>query len=295
LSGEEAAHYAVLLQTKGARQTLANPFGDTNWLHSVTSYYGYRIHPIRGDKDLHRGIDIAMPLGTQILSGQDGTVTFAGWDDGYGYYIVIDDGKGLVSKYAHCNSLNVTTGQPVKVGDVIGTIGSTGSSTGPHLHLEILHNGSYVNPLFFADTGSFNLTPVYGFAGAPMGDGSYAALMQTALLFEGFPYVWGGSSPDTSFDCSGLVSYVLRASGVKDVGRLTAQGLYNISSPVLPSEAQPGDLVFFHSTYSTVNPITHVAIYCGGGLMYHAGNPIGYANMNTPYWQSHFAGFGRIN
>jgi cell wall-associated NlpC family hydrolase len=152
-----------------------------------------------------------------------------------------------------------------------------------------------LNPAYFADTGTFNLTPTYGYAGEPMGDGSYAALMEVALQFEGFPYVWGGSSPETSFDCSGLVSYCLRASGVKDVGRLTAQGLYNISTPVSASEAKPGDLVFFHSTYSAATPVTHVGIYCGNNLMYDAGDPIGYTRIDTAYWQSHFYAFGRIN
>jgi murein DD-endopeptidase MepM/ murein hydrolase activator NlpD len=295
LGGDEAAHYALLLQTKGSRQYLANPFGDTNWLPFVTSYYGYRIHPISGVKDLHRGVDIGMSFGTQIHSGQDGTVTFAGDSGGYGNVVVIENSDGLVSKYAHCDTISITVGQTVKTGDVIATVGSTGNSTGPHLHLEIMKSGEYLNPAFFADTGSINLTPVYGYAGAPMGDGSYAALMEAALRFEDWPYVWGGSSPETSFDCSGLVSYCLAASGVRDVGRLGAQGLYNICTPVSPSEATPGDLIFFHSTYSGLNPVTHVGIFCGGNLMYDAGNPIGYTRIDTTYWQSHLYGYGRIN
>jgi cell wall-associated NlpC family hydrolase len=118
--------------------------------------------------------------------------------------------------------------------------------------------------------------------------------MEVALRFEGYPYVFGGSSPETSFDCSGLVSFCLRVSGYKDVGRLGATGLYNICTPVSPEEALPGDLIFYESTYSTVAPITHVGIFCGGNLMYDAGNPIGYTRIDTPYWQAHFVGFGRI-
>jgi murein DD-endopeptidase MepM/ murein hydrolase activator NlpD len=152
LSGEEAAHLALLLETKGSRQYLANPF-DFEWLSYVSSYYGYRIHPISGVKDIHRGVDIAASLGTEIHSGQDGTVTFAGYSGGYGNVVIIENGDGLVSKYAHCDTLSVTAGQSVKTGDVIATVGNTGNSTGPHLHLEVMKNGEYLNPIYFAATG----------------------------------------------------------------------------------------------------------------------------------------------
>ncbi|GHV08309.1 peptidase M24 [Clostridia bacterium] len=300
LSGEDYAHYALLLQTKGSRQYIANPFGDVNWLPYVSSYYGYRIHPISGEKNYHKGVDIALPLGTPIMAGQDGTVTFAGYSGDYGNVVVIEGDKGLVSKYAHCDTISVAVGQPVKAGDVIATVGNTGASTGAHLHLEIISNGQYLNPIFFADTGSFSLTPSYGYAGEAMGDGTYAALMAEAEKYLGYPYVWGGSSPSTSFDCSGYVSYVLVHSGVKNVGRLGATALYNISTPVFPSDARPGDLVFFHSTYSTPMPVTHVGIYVGTDAsgrprMLHCGNPIQYTYIDTTYWQNHFYAFGRIN
>ena len=106
----------------------------------------------------------------------------------------------------------------------------------------------------------------------------------------GYPYVWGGSSPETSFDCSGFVSYVLTSTGLCNTGRLGAQGLYNISTPV--SDPQPGDLVFFVGTYDT-SGISHVGIYVGDGMMLHCGDPISYTNLNTSYWQSHFYAYGR--
>jgi murein DD-endopeptidase MepM/ murein hydrolase activator NlpD len=298
LSGEQLAHYAVLMQTKGARQYLANPFGDLNWLPYVTSFYGYRIHPISGMKDLHKGVDIGLPPGTPIQAGQDGTVTFAGYSGDYGNVVVIENDKGLVSKYAHCDTIAVTVGQSVKIGDVIGTVGSTGNSTGAHLHLEIIKDGVYLNPAYFADTGSYNLTPSYGNVGSPMGDGTYAAMIAVAEQFLGYPYVWGGSSPETSFDCSGFVSYVINHNGY-NVGRLGATGLYNICTPVLPAEAKPGDLVFFHSTYSTTAPVTHVGIYVGTDAsgrprMLHCGDPIQYTYIDTAYWQQHFYAFGRL-
>ena len=102
---------------------------------------------------------------------------------------------------------------------------------------------------------------------------------------------WGGSSPSTSFDCSGFVSWVINHSGW-DVGRLGAQGLCNISTPVSSANARPGDLIFFVGTYDTPG-VSHVGIYVGGGKMLHCGDPIQYADINTSYWQSHFYAFGR--
>jgi len=148
LSSEEYMHYELLMQTKGSRQYIGSPFG-FDWLPYITSYYGYRIHPISNVVNLHRGLDIGVPQGTGICSGQDGTVTFAGYSGDFGNVVVIDNGKGLVSKYAHCGSLLVAEGQAVKTGDIIATVGSTGSSTGPHLHLEVVKDGSYLNPIFF--------------------------------------------------------------------------------------------------------------------------------------------------
>ena len=103
---------------------------------------------------------------------------------------------------------------------------------------------------------------------------------------------WGGSNPNTSFDCSGFVSWVLTQSGVCNTGRLGAQGLYNISTPVSSAKARPGDLIFFVGTYDTPG-VSHVGIYVGGGKMLHCGDPIQYADINTSYWQSHFYAFGR--
>ncbi|GHU87190.1 peptidase M24 [Clostridia bacterium] len=298
LIGDELQHYALLMQTKGARQYLANPFGDLNWLPYVSSYYGYRIHPISGEKNYHKGVDIALPLGTSIMAGQDGTVTFSGYSGDYGNVVVIESADGLVSKYAHCDTLNVTAGQTVKIGDVIATVGSTGNSTGAHLHLEILKNGQYLNPLLFADAGSYTAAPNYGYAGLPMGDGSFEALMAAAESVRGMPYVWGGSSPATSFDCSGLICYLYRISGIYDFGRIGATSIYNRCDPIPESELMPGDLVFFHSTYSTSNPISHVAVFVGyidgHPTVFHAGDPIGYTRIDTPYWQSHFYGYARV-
>lgn len=123
-------------------------------------------------------------------------------------------------------------------------------------------------------------------------DETFATLITEAEKYLGYPYVWGGSSPSTSFDCSGFVSYVLTNSGLCNTGRLGTQGLYNISTPVSSANVQPGDLVFFVGTYDT-SGISHVGIYVGDGMMLHCGDPIQYANLNSSYWQSHFYAYGR--
>lgn len=120
----------------------------------------------------------------------------------------------------------------------------------------------------------------------------FAAMIREAEKYLGYPYVWGGSSPSTSFDCSGYVCWVLNHSGWR-VGRTSAQGLYNLCTPVSRSNARPGDLVFFKGTYKT-NGVSHVGIYVGENRMIHCGNPISYTNINTQYWQSHFFTFGRL-
>lgn len=123
-------------------------------------------------------------------------------------------------------------------------------------------------------------------------DETFAAMLAEAEKYLGFPYVWGGSSPSTSFDCSGFVSWVINHSGW-DVGRLGAQGLCDICTPVSAANARPGDLIFFKGTYDTPG-VSHCGIYVGNSMMIHCGSPISYANINSSYWQSHFYTFGRL-
>ena len=123
-------------------------------------------------------------------------------------------------------------------------------------------------------------------------DEVFAAIIKEAEKYLGYPYVWGGSSPSTSFDCSGFVSWVINHSGW-DVGRRGAQGLCNICTPVSSANVKPGDLVFFTGTYDTPG-VSHVGIYVGNNMMIHCGDPISYANLNSNYWQSHFYRYGRL-
>ena len=303
--GEQTDRYNVYQQTLGNRQAYGNPF-DFPWLGYVSSGYGYRVHPISGEKNLHRGVDIAVAQGTPIKAIHDGKVISAGDAGSYGLCVVIEDEKGYQSRYAHCSSISVSVGQEVKRGDVIAAVGSTGNSTGPHLHLEIMLNGEYLNPYYFVDTGYDGTTSgaipgapggaeIPAYPGEPPTTETFAAMLAEAEKYLGYPYVWGGSSPSTSFDCSGFVSWVINHSGW-NVGRLGAQGLYNICTPVSMANAQPGDLIFFWHTYDAPNPngVTHVGIYVGNGQMIHCGNPISYANINSNYWQQHYYGMGRL-
>jgi cell wall-associated NlpC family hydrolase len=123
-------------------------------------------------------------------------------------------------------------------------------------------------------------------------DPDFAALIKEAEKYLGYPYVWGGSSPSTSFDCSGFVCWVLRESGVYNIGRTTVQGIFNQCAKIPPSETRPGDIIFFTGTFASSGAVSHVGIYVGNGMMIHCGNPIQYASVNSSYWTEHF--YGRI-
>lgn len=151
---------------------------------------------------------------------------------------------------------------------------------------DLFPGSQYVDKYITNPPDDYTVNPAY------LSDEKFAMLLTEAEKYLGYPYVWGGSNPSTSFDCSGFVSYVLTNSGLVNTGRLGAQGLYNVCTPVSSSDAQPGDLVFFVGTYDTPG-VSHVGIYVGDGVMLHCGDPIQYSSINTSYWQSHFYAFGR--
>lgn len=297
---EQAEIFAMYGETNGLLQEFASPL-NLYWYYYVSSYYGYRKNEVTGNEEFHRGVDIAVPTGTTVYAAHDGTVTAVAYDSHYGNYVAIEI-DGYTTKYAHMDSLSVSAGQTVEKGAVIGTTGNTGSSTGSHLHIECLYNGEYYNPLFYFDVGEGTLygeTPggLPGNAIPPdaYDDASVQALMEEAAKYLGFPYVWGGSNPSTSFDCSGFVCWVFTNSGVHNLPRTTAQGIYDQCTPVPASDAKAGDIIFFTGTYNSAGAVSHVGIYCGNGTMIHCGDPISYASINSPYWQSHFYAFGRLN
>ena len=303
MDSEQTEIFEAYTETKGGLQVFASPV-DYYWYYYISSYYGYRKNPNTGAEELHRGVNIAVPTGTLVYAAHDGMVTEAAYDSYYGNYVVITDSKGYTTKYAHMDSLNVSAEQSVKKGDNIGKSGNTGSSTGSHLHIECLYNGEYYNPLFYFEAGEqtiYGETP--GGTGGGTGnvippesydDETVQTLMREANRYLGMPYTFGGTAP-TSFDCSGFVCWVFSNSGVHNLPRTTAQGIYDQCTPVSAADAKAGDLIFFTKTYNAGRTVTHVGIYCGNGTMVHCGDPIQYTSINTSYWQSHFYGFGRLN
>ena len=134
----------------------------------------------------------------------------------------------------------------------------------------------------------------YDIPGEALTDEKFRKMITEAEKYLGYPYVWGGSSPSTSFDCSGFVSWVINHCGNGwNVGRQTANGLMGKCDIIPKSEAKPGDLVFFQKTYNT-SGASHVGIYVGNGMMIHCGNPISYASIETNYWRQHYYCMGRI-
>ena len=132
----------------------------------------------------------------------------------------------------------------------------------------------------------------YDIPGEALTNTDFAELIREAEKYLGKPYVWGGSTPQTGFDCSGYVCWVLNQTGT-NAGRTTANGLLRKCDVIRPSEARPGDLIFFQGTYN-VSGASHVGIYVGNNMMIHCGNPISYANLSSGHWQEHFYFFGRI-
>ena len=303
MDSEQSELFAAYTETKGGLQVFGTPV-DYYWYYYISSYYGYRKNPNTGAEEIHRGVDIAVPTGTDVYAAHDGTVTEAAFDAYYGNYVVITDSKGYTTKYAHMDSVTVSAGQSVTKGDPIGKSGNTGSSTGSHLHIECLYNGEYYNPLFYFEAGEqtiYGETP--GATGGGTGnvippesydDATVQALMTEANRYLGMPYTFGGTAP-ASFDCSAFVCWVFSNSGVHDLPRTTAQGIYDQCAPVSASDAKAGDIIFFTGTYKAGRPVTHVGIYCGNGTMVHCGDPIQYTSIHRAYWQSHFYGFGRLN
>ena len=161
--------------------------------------------------------------------------------------------------------------------------------------LELKGNKPYLwDDIYSGNGGGYDPGSDYTVPGEALSDPAFAALITEAEKYLGFPYVWGGSSPGTSFDCSGFVCWVYTHSGVHNLPRTTANGILSQCARVSKADARPGDLIFFQGTYNT-SGASHVGIYVGDGMMVHCGNPISYASIDTPYWRQHFLTFGRFN
>jgi len=151
MNEDQRQHFDLLMLSRGNRQYVGSPFA-FDWLPHVTSLYGWRIHPISGNPEFHTGIDIAPGAGTEIVAAHDGIVTFRGVNGGYGNFIIIEGSNGIETRYAHLDIFLVSLWDEVSRGDPIATVGSTGVSTGPHLHFEVVFGGRFMNPLLFSQT-----------------------------------------------------------------------------------------------------------------------------------------------
>lgn len=138
------------LPTNVSYEIFELPFSTVSPVTGYTSSgFGYRMHPIKQTVKFHYGTDFAAGSGTDICAFAAGTVLAAGQDAGYGNYIKIDHGDGFVTLYGHCSALLAHEGDAVAAGQVIARVGATGQATGPHLHFELIHNGTYLNPEFY--------------------------------------------------------------------------------------------------------------------------------------------------
>ena len=160
---------------------------------------------------------------------------------------------------------------------------------------------TYTNPIAVAKNGGwrygygnmFYVEVVNQYLAVPQVSGELAQkVMNEALKYQGWKYVYGGSNPNTSFDCSGLTQWCYGKAGIS-LPR-TAQAQYDATQHLPLSQAKAGDLVFFHSTYNAGSYVTHVGILVSPTQMYHAGDPIGYADLSSSYWQQHLIGAGRV-
>lgn len=222
-------------------------------------------------------------IGTQTHTDPETGET---WEEEYEYEVEVEYEYYI---------LNVTL-RNYGLGNVIRSVGLTEDQMERYeLLLETLGNRSYLfgDDISSAPGGGGEYTD-YDIPGEALTDTAFANMIREAERYLGYPYVWGGSSPSTSFDCSGFVSWVINNCGNGwSVGRQTADGLKNLCDIIPPSEAKPGDLIFFQGTYNT-SGASHVGIYVGDGMMIHCGDPISYASIETSYWQQHFYCYGRI-
>lgn len=221
---------------------------------------------------------------TEIVDGVEVQVPYQSYEsyqveEEYEYYILnvtlVNHGVDYVAR----NKINLTADQLQRYEILLETFGNK---------KYLFEDNPYAAPNP-GDYQDYNVPSEY------LTDVEFGNMLHEAEKYLGYPYVWGGSNPSTSFDCSGFVSYVINNCGNGwNVGRQTANGLLNHCTRVSANNAKPGDLIFFQGTYNT-GGASHVGIYVGDGMMLHCGNPIQYASINSSYWQSHFYTFGRLN
>lgn len=257
----------------------------------ITKSYGNIKNPSTGEIEFHGGIEIAVPEGTPVYSISDGTVEIVengGSGTSLGKYVKVNHTDGTTAVYGHLESINVSEGDYVYAGDVIGATGSSGDSTGGNLYLEFYVNGGRVDPYYIVVKPEIYM-------------GELTPLLEYALSLRGAPYIWGSEGPDDwdgdgetsiGYDCSGFVCAVFYKNGI-NLGRQTVESLWNSSKGVRVSitNLQPGDFLF----YDTVGPLTHIGMYLGDGKFIHASSSRGVVvDTFQGYWRDVFHGAKRF-
>lgn len=256
----------------------------------VTSKFGWRIHPKLKTKKKHEGIDLGAPSGTPVMASSSGTVTRASSLGGYGNVIFIKHPDGLETRYAHLSQILVSVGSQVQTGQIIGKVGSTGLSTGPHLHFELRVNGQATDPSAIVRGEKKGPAPQggsFGCAQGKMATGTMASpdggnmpkaagqIVATAQRKIGSPYKWGHRGPN-SFDCSGFVQWVYKELGINVPGTTSEWRTSGLMSPRNRSNLQVGDVFLMNTT----RRLGHVGIYIGNGKMIHASSLYGQVRID---------------
>lgn len=265
------------------------PLDDKN--PRISSPFGWRVHPVKKIRKFHSGVDLPKPTGTPVYASKAGKVMNAGSKgNGLGIYVMIDHGGGYQTIYGHLSAVSVKTGDTVQAGQRVGSVGSTGMSTGPHLHFEVRFNGKPIDgtDIVLGKAIEKRANPIDSL---PKDASAVAKLEAVGRSVIGSPYVYGSKGP-TSFDCSGFTSYVYRNALGIDIGRSTTDQI-NRGPHISRENLAPGDLVFFN----TVGRNSHVGIYLGNGNFIHSGSSTGVIvkNLNDGYYRSRFSTGVRIN
>lgn len=257
----------------------------------ISSPFGWRVHPIKKTRKHHDGVDIPKPKGTPVMVSKSGKVSYASVMGGYGKVIFVDHGNGEQTRYAHLSEILVSVGQQVETGQIIGKVGTTGMSTGNHLHFELRVNGSLKDPTAIVKGQKKGPAPAEGSMGCGQGkmatgtmqspDGGTmpkgaGQLIQIGQNKIGRPYVWGAKGPN-SFDCSGFVYYTFKQIGVTVPSSTDGWKSSGLMKSKTRQQLQPGDVFLLNTT----RPLGHVAIYIGNGKMMHASSHYGQVRVDS--------------
>lgn len=308
LGVKEKISYRMFYGAKGSFTFMRTPVTE-DWKLEVIKKFGYSINPDTNQKEYYNAMDITLEDG-KVYAVVDGTIYFG--SDEFGQYIEILTYAGNKVRYSNLTSYTVLEGQEVKAGAEISSLANT-ITVDSFLRLQLINKeNNFLDPYFylisntdklsdayivdFSQNNGYNNNPNYDFP-SDVDFESYEdwvkALLEEAKKHLGKRYVFGSNGPNT-FDCSSFVTWTFTHSGVKNMPRTTAQGIYNSTERISKDELRPGDIVFFTGTYDAGRPVTHVGIYVGDGTMIHAGDPVQYANLNSNYWKNHYYGAGRV-